>query len=301
MTRQQLIDRQQKYITRIRQGQRQLIPELWELMRPLTARYIQRYIIHNKTERLYDADDLWQESYIALLYVLDYWRPDKGAFSATYLWALQNATRAIRGTASRDAIFAAESLNKPLDDESDAELSELIEDETASDSFADVEQTEYIRELQKTFAGIDREQQTPEQMEVIRGLYYDGLTVKQTAARMGVSESECRAAQARALNVYRKPRNRQLLHPYLNAYSCVGFAAYKLRQASVVEYEVERMERLRTLSDKVNTSRRQRWEREAEYINACKGDVEMSTTLREAWQRYIEGETESSPAIRYYS
>lgn len=60
MTKQQCIDRQTECINRIRQGERQLIPELWELLRPLTARYINRYIMRNRSERLYDESDLWQ-------------------------------------------------------------------------------------------------------------------------------------------------------------------------------------------------------------------------------------------------
>ena len=90
MDKQQLIEEQRKYIARIRQGERHLIPELWEMLRPLTARFINRYLMCRKSERLYDEADLWQESYIALVNALDYWQPEKGSFSMVYAWSYSN-------------------------------------------------------------------------------------------------------------------------------------------------------------------------------------------------------------------
>lgn len=58
MTKEQLLTKQAEYIGRITQGDRQIIPQLWELLRPLTARFINRYIMQGQGARLYDEADL---------------------------------------------------------------------------------------------------------------------------------------------------------------------------------------------------------------------------------------------------
>ena len=242
MTRQQLIDKQSDYIERIQQGGRQLIPELWELLRPLTSAYINRYIFRNRGERLYDADDLMQESYLALLAALDYYQPEKGAFAAVYLWALQAATRATRGTVSRDAIFTATSLDEPLDysGETEITLGDQLEDTTAGQSFEDAERREYFSELRRLFVEIDI-QLTPEQRAVIRARYYDGLTLLQTGERLCLTLEQCRSAEGKALRVFRKPHNLKRLRLFDGGGSAgTGYSTFIEHQASSVELAAER-------------------------------------------------------------
>ena len=48
MTQAELFTKQQEYITRIQAGERNLIPELWNLLLPLTHKIISRYLFHEQ-------------------------------------------------------------------------------------------------------------------------------------------------------------------------------------------------------------------------------------------------------------
>lgn len=133
MPQAELFAKQQEYITRIQAGERDLIPELWELLKPLTHKIINRYIFKEQGTRMYEEGDLISLSYIALCAALDGYSRDKGAFSTYYFLWIQNTTADIRGVRKRhDVNRAAVSLNKPLDEDNEDELQDLQEDITAA-------------------------------------------------------------------------------------------------------------------------------------------------------------------------
>lgn len=295
MTKEQLYAEQAAYLARIKEGEGQLIPQLWELLRPLTRRYISRYIMQGQGERLYNEEDLWQESYIALIAALDYWQPDKGAFSTVYLWTLQRQTRRMRGRAGSDAIFSAESLDKPQGDESETTRGEFVPDDTAQQGFEAAERGAYLDELRRVLADIDATM-NDDQREVIHARYYGGQTLAQIGERLGLSAERCRRIEYAALQTYRKPDNMRRLSQFVRYDSgcSVGAAAFRRCRASSVELTVERLEGLRSLESKVSPERRQRWQRErevAEQYRRWRDDP--PDFMRKRWQRYIDGEIDS--------
>lgn len=249
INRQQLIEKQEEYINRIRQGERDLIYPLWELLKPLTMRFLTRYINISKSkgERLFDKDDLLQESYIALLRALDYWDPQKGAFSAVYLWMIQSGTQAVRGSKGKDIIFKALSLDMPINNsESDSiiTLGDTVEDNTASECFEEAEQRAYIKELRAAFEEINK-QLNSEQIAAIRAKYY-----KDNSMVQGMSMDQIRAAERKAMRIYHNPLNRKKLERFVDIrYSNVGFKSFINNQASSVELMIERLFTIEKMSN----------------------------------------------------
>ncbi len=247
MTTQELIAKQSEYIERIQQGERNLITDLWELLRPLTFHYIQRYCYFAKGERLYDESDLWQESFIALLSALDYYDTAKGgSFAVVYMQMIQNQTRKLRGLTGRDAIFAAGSLDVPLDNEGESATTrlDLIEDRAALDAYENADKLAYCSAVHEVLEEIECEQLTDQQRRVITARYYCGLSANQTAKALGASWDEVISEERKALKVYRHPRNAARLRSfvYLDDTSGSGLQAFRNNQASIVERQFERLE-----------------------------------------------------------
>lgn len=261
MTKQELIARQTEYLNRIRAGERELIVKLWELLRPLTARYISRYNFRDRGERLYEEADLWQESYIALVSAVDEWQPERGSFANVYLWAIQHRTRKLRGTAGSDAIFNACSLDEHVtgaDGSEGVTRGELIEDENGAAAFEDADHAEYLAQLRQVLAEINAKGLTAEQRAVIDSIYYKCRSVKDTAEALSMTDKQCKKLKHDAINVYRSPHYVRRLHPFHPSYSGVGLSAFRTRQASSVELEIERLDRLEHFSEHLRPETRER-------------------------------------------
>ena len=71
---------------RIKNGEKELLPTLWEQVKNLIAWKAQRYFNHCSTLGTlhYELDDLIQESYFAMLQAIEYYEPGECCFN-TYL------------------------------------------------------------------------------------------------------------------------------------------------------------------------------------------------------------------------
>lgn len=300
MTKDELIAKQAKYLQRIKSGERQLIPELWELLRPLTAKFINRYvqILQSRGNSLFDESDLWQEAYIALIDAIDYYEPERGAFSNCYLWKIKNATRSIRGRDKRggtcgDPLLYAVSLDKPLDDDTDTLLQDTIPDDSSAAVFEQAEHRMYASQLRQALDGIAAEQLTERQREVIRLRYYDQYERQHIARCLNISENEVFSTESGAIRVYRQPNNRRKLQPFLpNVYDS-GMGAFRRRQMSVVEYYIERLDRIEGISKNLCPETRERLRRErvvCELMQHWNGTAPKF--YLENWEQYAAGKTD---------
>lgn len=300
MDKQELYSLQADYIQRIKAGERQLIPDLWELMRPLTAKFINRYtqILQQSGNYLYEEEDLWQEAYIALIDAIDYYEPERGAFSNCYLWKIKNATRSIRGRDKRggtcgDPLLYAVSLDKPLDDDTDTLLQDTIPDSSSVQAFDDTEHRVYASQLRQALDGIAAEQLTERQREVIRLRYYDQYERQHIARCLNISENEVFSTESGAIRVYRQPNNRRKLQPFLPNIYDSGMGAYRRRQMSVVEYYVERLDSIKGISKNLRPETRERLRRErvvCELMQHWNGTAPK--LYLDNWKQYAAGKTD---------
>ena len=247
MSQAEIFAKQQEYIMRIQAGERDLIPELWNLLLPLTHKIISRYLFHEQGTRLYEEGDLLGCAYIALCAALDGYSRDKGAFSTYYHLWIQNTTADIRGTRKRhDVNRAAVSLNKPLDEDNGDELQDLQEDTTAAEQIDSVERRIYLEQLRQELDKCNT-YLTEQERQVIHIRYYHNKTLEETGACMGISRERARSIEAAAIRKYRQPRsdvNLRQFCDYGKAYHGTGLQAFRRSGASSVERFAEYHEQL---------------------------------------------------------
>lgn len=240
-------ERQQEYIRRIRAGERELIPELWELLQPLTRKFISRYIFPEQGNRHYEFDDLLDLSYFALIDALDGYDSSKGAFSTYYFIQVQRVTAELRGTRKRhDVNRDTVSLNLPLDDTADADtLLDTLEDKTAAEPFDDAERRAYLEELHAAFVKLD-ERLTDQERRVIQARYYERRTLEDIGLEMHLSMERIRHIEGEAIRKYRRYQytvNLKAFCDYDKAYKGTGLQTFLYSGVSSVERLAEYHER----------------------------------------------------------
>lgn len=232
-------DQQQEYIRHIQAGERGLIPELWELLQPLTRKFISRYIFPEQGNRLYEFDDLLDLSYFALIAALEGYDSSKGAFSTYCFMCVQRATAALRGTLkthdiNRDTV----SLNLPLDDTADAiSLIDTLEDKTAAEPFDDAERRVYLEELHAAFVKLD-EKLTDQERQVIHARYYERRTLEEIGQELTLSKERIRSIEVSAIRKYRRYQytvNLEAFYDYDKAYQGTGLQSFLHSGMSSVE------------------------------------------------------------------
>lgn len=241
MLQAELIEKQQDYIERIQQGECDLIPGLWELMRPLTEKLINRYVFKSKGTRLYERDDLLSLSYIALCNALKGYNSEKGAFSTYYFMYIQNTTAELRGVrkahdVNRDAV----SLNRLLKDSEDDELMCMFEDSKASQAFVDIERRIFLEQLRTAFAKLDK-YLTDRERYVIHAHYFEGKSMTDISMEMGITRERVGQIEFKAMQKYRVPRSDVDLTQFwdCNKYYHTGVQSFKHSGMSSVERCVE--------------------------------------------------------------
>ena len=240
-------ERQQEYIRRIRAGERELISELWELLQPLTRKFISRYIFPEMGNRLYEFDDLLDLSYFALIAALDGYDSSKGAFSTYYFIQVQRVTAELRGTRKRHDINRnTVSLNLPLDDTADADtLLDMLEDKNAAEPFDDAERHAYLEELHAAFVKLN-EKLTDQERRVIQARYYERRTLEDIGLEMHLSMERIRHIEGEAIRKYRRYQytvNLEAFYDYDKAYKGTGLQTFLYSGVSSVERLAEYHER----------------------------------------------------------
>ena len=205
MNQVEMQEKQQFYIQKVQSGERDLIPELWELLRPLTNKFINKYLFSWKGTRHYEYDDLLDLSYIALCAALDGYNSRKGAFSAYYFLHIQRATAELRGTRKRhDVNRDTVSLNISLLEDEEVELLDALEDDAATETLAEIERRVYLEQLKAAFAKSDR-YLTDQERQVIHACFYEQKTRREVCQRLGLSDWQIRNIAASAMNKYLQP------------------------------------------------------------------------------------------------
>lgn len=191
------------------------IPELWEAVRRFA---------HDRAYRWYRAmegrggmvlEDYIQVAFLALLEALESWDPAAGAFLTWYGLKLKGAFTEAAGMRTqrdkRDPIHHALSLDMPLNGEigEDLTLADVIEDPRSEEEIEAVAELDYQQRRKQALAtALDGLTEDQRRAVVLRHCH--GLTVDQTADRMGITRATARAAEQKGLRLLRHPKNREL-------------------------------------------------------------------------------------------
>lgn len=190
----------------IRQGRTEFMAELWEQVRRLIMKMIFQLLRKRPLPAWADKEDAVQCGFFALIKAVEAYRPEDGFLLTSYLsYCVRNALNSELWGRKKEV--AATSYNQPAGgEESETELLELIEDDSAPLAFEEVELTDVQQAVIEAMAAL------PDDMrEMIRLKYYDGLTVVQAAGKMGLKDSQARALEAKAVRELRKDQKLRAL------------------------------------------------------------------------------------------
>lgn len=245
-----------------RRGNEAALAQLWEINRPVLHTMFWRWYDRNRS--IADAagltlEDFEQEGFFAVKRAAEYHDPEKGSFLTALQYFVKHQIQAAtigghgrymtteEGKTVRipaDPLSSASSLDEQLpSDDDDRTIADMAADPAAVQEFESLEKSLYLETLRPV---LDKAlAMLPElQREVVRGRFFEKLTLKQAGECVGVSAS--RAAQLEAYGLRAMRRNASLRRFYgedllSRAYRGTGFGAWAHR-GSVEERLVERQE-----------------------------------------------------------
>ena len=206
-----------------------LMATLWDAVERLIGFWARRYISEgtDRGTRLYEADDLIQASYLALVDAVDAYDPDKGELTTILRFYVQTAFAEVsgrRGSKLRPEIYAA-SLDAPLYDDNDTTRGDMLTN-TAADFTEDIIEREAIRQdCAAIRAEIDK---LPDKQRMALMLTeWDDKTLKEAAETIGVNSIErVRQLKRDAARNVRRTRAGELIAK-----------EYKIRRVSISEFK----------------------------------------------------------------
>lgn len=190
--------------------------ELWEAVRRFAYDRAYRWCRAMEGRGGMMLEDYIQAAFLALLDALESWDPAAGAFLTWYGLKLKGAfTEAVGMRTQRDKqdpIHHALSLDASLTDSESGEdltLADVIEDPRSEEEIEAVAELDYQQRRKQALAkALDGLTEDQRQAVVLRHCH--GLTVDQTADRMGTTRATARAAEQKGLRLLRHPKNREL-------------------------------------------------------------------------------------------
>lgn len=199
---------------------------------------------HNR--KYFDADDLAQSGYIAMVNAVQLFAPEEGTFMTILNYCVLTEFSKVVGCRTKaqlqDPLAEAYSLDEPLggDPENSMTLADTIEAEEPG--FEAVEEAEFRGSLAKAVRDAvaalpDRQRRTVELH------YLKGKSYREIADELSVSESRAGQIGQEALKALRKGRYSSTLSEFLygdrNFYKGTGVGTWKRTGCSAVEREVE--------------------------------------------------------------
>ncbi len=187
------------------QDDQEAMLQLWTQVERLVHMKARHRLPNDGSTSRFDIDDLVQAGYLAMVAAVKDFDPASGYKFATYLnFHLKNAFNAELGikTTRRDALLQAVSLDKPIGEGDESTLAGTLEDPSAEMSFenmlerANIEQAFCV--VEKHFSEMD-----PGNVRSLNLYFLEGLSMRQTGERMGITASQARSLIAKGLRELR--------------------------------------------------------------------------------------------------
>lgn len=225
----------EELVEKIREGQTQLVEELWNqtegLIRWAASRFYAQITAANggtapgglewigADNRKENTEDLVQSGYFALVKAIEQYNPEAGAaFSTFLLLHLRNEFQACSGGRSKrrrnDPLNHAASLDAPFGEDDDGEtLLNMVPD--TRDFFRAAEERIFRAELRAALeAALDR---LPDrEAKVLREFYFCDKTQGQIGEELGCSSQAVAQFQKRGINRIRHSSDRRTLEAFID-------------------------------------------------------------------------------------
>lgn len=240
---------------RIQNGETDLIPTLWEQVRRFIYREARRRYFATEGLGGVEVEDLVQSGYIALVEAVAYFQPDEGYTFLTYLGKRLKSAFAEAGgyrTSKRDPLNDADSLDVPIGEDYDTTKGDMLADPV--DQYEDAERRIWLEQLQEK-VGAAMEKLPPEWREVLRRYYWDGQTLEEISAAIGIHKSNVDNRRHKGLRQLRRNVHRSGLDQFVEErtpfYARVGVGSFNTTHTSAVELAVIRRETLEQIYDRL--------------------------------------------------
>lgn len=202
----------------IQAGERDRLPELWEQVERFAAMQARRMARRLEDRHDLTVEDLYQCGYLALAAAVSSFSAEADkSFLGWFDFYLKMEFAVFGGWRTKrqrnDPIRRAASLEAPADaDEGGGSaLGDLQADPAAGDAFLDVEERDRLERLRSAVE--TALQALPEtQRDIVQARFWRELTLKDTAAALGLSVKRARQQEAKAIRTLRHPQiSRELL------------------------------------------------------------------------------------------
>lgn len=211
-----------------------LMADLWDAVQGNLAVWVRRRMISRfgQGTRLFDADDLVQSGYLALVDTVADYDPDRGSFWAILHFHVLRQFYEVTGGGShkdkRPHLFAS-SLDDMLTVDGD-ELEFNMPDPRAAAAFERVEDDCFRAQLRVCLDECMADM-TPEQAAIIRERYYNGKDRQDVAAETRQKIDHVRWLEEKAMLYLLRPKNTQRLRSFMypDLYVGNGLAAFRRR------------------------------------------------------------------------
>lgn len=230
---------------RIKNGEKDLIPQLWERVCKFISMKSWRYYeaaLLSGVRLSWEAEDLEQEAYFAFVDSIEDYHHGIGAnfltilahrLKWTFLIAFGKKVASRRYDLFRSALYG----DSPAGDESTATLLDFVSDPTTDieeESTQDLYIMQLHEALEKSISML-----TLHQQEIIRALYYGGLSKSRIAEQMHIEQSTIYKIEKNALAKMYEARQEagldQFLDVHTNFYLRIGADRFATTWTSAVE------------------------------------------------------------------
>ncbi len=236
-----------------------MIPTLWEQVRRFVAQWARRYIAMFDGRYGVETDDLINAGFIALYSACATYRPGEGAFLTWYGYHLKTAFAEACGyrTSRRNPLDDCKSMSDPIGDEDGDTVGDQIADPI--DQYEAAERRIWLEQLRDAL-GKAMEDLPLEWREVLRRYYWDGQTLEEISAAIGICKNNVDNRRHKGLKQLRRNVHRFGLDRFLEDrtpyYARVGVDSFMGTHTSAVEYAVIRRETLGRIYDRLGIAER---------------------------------------------
>ena len=229
-------------VVEIQNGRGDLMPDLWAKVERLTAWAARRVLGKFTGNNEIEFEDLYSTGYIALVDAVRTYQPGMAAFSTHFMYHLKSAFAAAYGyngyRRQMDPIHNHRSIDAPVTDKdgNQTAVSDLIEDQTATQTMASVEDSIFQKELRQALDSLLED--LPEGCgKVLQLRYYGDMTFQAVADETGVDVAKVVNLERKGIRRLREPSRAKQLRPFVqfDYYSGTGLQAFNHTGLSVQE------------------------------------------------------------------
>jgi len=238
---------------RIRDGEKELIPELWDGVKGFIHQQAFRYFRRCPGRGGTELEDLVQSSFIAMMNAVEHYTKVRGCGFLTFLdfYLLHEFRKCfgiyakrpdpLNGIKDKDGKFRLpRSLDEPIaEDRGDGILADTVPD--PRDQYETAERRMWLEQL-KAALDAAMDQLPGEQRTVLENRYYKKMTLEGTAAATGTDKRKVQQLERSGLEQLRKQKHKNGLEQFIDQrtdfYNYVSVNTFNTTHSSAVEKAV---------------------------------------------------------------